>query len=1155
MPKLFAGLIANKILFIKYAALFMITVLLHCMALGQKPTGDFMKAIDSLVRINQLNHRSFENPHAPFERRVATSKQSKAGFNVPSLSRPAGIGSCIDTSSKVSLDKDSVHFYVAVSAKTNDGNVLLSGEYYNFWDTVSQSKGFLMKCDLYGNVIWAKLYDSTGHKLYHYINNYRLIELMDGSILMAGIAPDGESGNDDMILTRTDANGNIIWVKDYYSLAWGRGHGSADYFYIFELKQDRADGSVYISSSAWGEGVYVIKVNVSDGSIPWSNVYRLYTNGYGFQSSGGVAIRLNDLVAFSTVSPYNSTLVLMYRINKATGDTFNTRLLSLLDTPYYKKGFIRFQSMEQLVNGNIALAGPLYGYYQYQYDGIDPLYQVGVIELDANLDFAKGYVFRNNIENNFSNTRITVHADGSGLFNMLKTKSGYSADQYFVQFKNGIILKERKRQASNEGYPAENPTLQIANGGELLIQLVGDSITNSSRVLFTKLHLSDTSSDCLGYEINNTFVEPIHYGDPQPAFMDSTRHFVMQERNVRTLTATPLLMTAPKPACYQIANCDTLVLRASADTICPQLPFYITTRKNKACGSKVQFTYDTAAVQSFMPVNDSVYQVIFKRAWKGFIFGSVAGCNLHIDSVPVTVLVAPPVLNLGPDTVLCPGNQIILNARTGYAAYRWQNGSTDSLFTITQPGQYFVITTNACGDSFRDTVIVAPHPPIPFNIGADTSICQNQSIAIQAPAGFISYFWSGATVNNSSMQSITVAPQASGWYKVTAAQTPGCFASDSLYLTVKQIPVISIGNDTSLCAGQQLLLNAGTMFDSYAWSTGQQSSQIFVNQPGLYSVAATFNGCTAYDTLQVWAVNPLPVFNLGKDTTLCLGQTLSLSVMLPQATYQWNNQNSSSSFNIIQAGTYWLRVTQQGCSATDTIVVSYVNAPVFDLGKDTSLCQGQLILLNALSAGASYFWQDGSTASSFTVSSSGLYKVIASIGQCSTADSILVTFIPVPLFNLGSDKFLCTGQQVVLAPTLNTTARLRWQDGSIAATYTVTKAGTYSLQAINFCGVAIDTIRIIMGSCIIQMFSAFSPNGDGNNDVFRVKYPFAMPQFRMVVFNRYGEKIFETNNINEGWDGTWKSEPQPPGSYVWVINYTDSDKVQRKLQGTVIVLR
>ena len=87
------------------------------------------------------------------------------------------------------------------------------------------------------------------------------------------------------------------------------------------------------------------------------------------------------------------------------------------------------------------------------------------------------------------------------------------------------------------------------------------------------------------------------------------------------------------------------------------------------------------------------------------------------------------------------------------------------------------------------------------------------------------------------------------------------------------------------------------------------------------------------------------------------------------------------------------------------------------------------------------------------------------------------------------------------------------------------------------------------------MPDGFTPNGDGLNDIFRVKYPFAVSGFRMQVYNSWGEKVFESSNINIGWDGTWKGEPSVAGIYVWVIRFTDASNKLQQLKGTVTLIR
>src|ERR1043165_436482 len=94
---------------------------------------------------------------------------------------------------------------------------------------------------------------------------------------------------------------------------------------------------------------------------------------------------------------------------------------------------------------------------------------------------------------------------------------------------------------------------------------------------------------------------------------------------------------------------------------------------------------------------------------------------------------------------------------------------------------------------------------------------------------------------------------------------------------------------------------------------------------------------------------------------------------------------------------------------------------------------------------------------------------------------------------------------------LNTPVDYTWQDGSHTPFYTITAAGIYSLTALNECGAFTDSVTITMGICDITMPSAFTPNRDGLNDVFRVKYPFPVKQFNFNIYNRWGQKILKLN--------------------------------------------
>ena len=198
---------------------------------------------------------------------------------------------------------------------------------------------------------------------------------------------------------------------------------------------------------------------------------------------------------------------------------------------------------------------------------------------------------------------------------------------------------------------------------------------------------------------------------------------------------------------------------------------------------------------------------------------------------------------------------------------------------------------------------------------------------ITAPPGFIHYQWTSYNIVADTDQIVKVFPAMSFMYKVVAEKTPGCFATDSIYVTVNNVPSVHLGNDTSFCANQSVTLDAGSGFDSYEWNTGDSTEKIVVNHPGTFVVISTLNGCFADDTIKVLNVYPLPSFSLGKDTVLCEGKQLQYNFNLPQATYMWRNGSTLNTATINAPGTYWLKVTQMGCINMDTISVKYNPSP------------------------------------------------------------------------------------------------------------------------------------------------------------------------------------------------------------------------------------
>ncbi len=305
-------------------------------------------------------------------------------------------------------------------------------------------------------------------------------------------------------------------------------------------------------------------------------------------------------------------------------------------------------------------------------------------------------------------------------------------------------------------------------------------------------------------------------------------------------------------------------------------------------------------------------------------------------------------------------------------------------------------------------------------------------------------------------------------------------------------------------------------------------------------------------------------FNFGKDTSFCTGDTLTLNATVTgTATYLWNTGATTPAIKVFQPNIYWCQVTRSGCTYRDDILISEKLLPVINFASDTTLCEGNTLLLDATNINATYQWQDNTANPTYFVTAAGTYFVAVTKAGCSVKDkagcivkdTIAIAYNLKPKFTLGTDSRLCLGTTLTLDPKITGVSYL-WQDGSTTPTYKVTQPGLYSLTATNNCGATTDYITIGDGVCSLYVPNSFTPNGDTKNDLFKAGYGDNVTEYQLKVFNRYGQIIFATTDKNKGWDGTYKGTAQPYGSYVWVIQYkTVVNNTWERLQGVVLLIR
>lgn len=298
--------------------------------------------------------------------------------------------------------------------------------------------------------------------------------------------------------------------------------------------------------------------------------------------------------------------------------------------------------------------------------------------------------------------------------------------------------------------------------------------------------------------------------------------------------------------------------------------------------------------------------------------------------------------------------------------------------------------------------------------------------------------------------------------------------------------------------------------------------------------------------------------NLGPDTTLCgRKSTYRLNATTPGATeYRWQDGSVLPTFVVQKPGKYWVTVTTPCKILRDTITVDY--ALDFSLGADTTLCNGQTLTLNAPADAPNARWQDGSGQRSYVVRQTGSYSLRVTQANCVAADTVQVNFIKPPQLELGPDKSLCGAQSYTLSPSFSE-GKFAWQDAFAQPERVVNTSGVYRATVRNDCAVVSDSVSIDYEGCecVIYAPDAFTPNADGQNDLFR---PFGCGDIlvqSLTIFDRWGEVIFRTSTEPFQWDGFYKGSICPAGVYSWHIDYLlrRRDKLSRKqLNGSLLLL-
>lgn len=367
-----------------------------------------------------------------------------------------------------------------------------------------------------------------------------------------------------------------------------------------------------------------------------------------------------------------------------------------------------------------------------------------------------------------------------------------------------------------------------------------------------------------------------------------------------------------------------------------------------------------------------------------------------------------------------------------------------------------------------------PNCDIAITAPNDTTICSQATDLVLntsiTAAGSPVYTWSSPSGHlnlldnpNVANPTLTIPDDLTGTLSFQVIATEGeCSATDIVQVEVLAEPEAEIEGDIIFCLGQNSTLSLSQTFDTYFWSTGDQTPTIQINQPGDYRVTfVDSNGCTGEASITTTTfpeLSPVPF----RDTTICNGETIELTALPNFSNISWSTSETTTTIEVSEAREYILSaIDANGCAVEDTITVSHLPNPFPEISGDSVICQGNVVTLTAEAGFSSYLWSDNSTGLTYTTSTPELVRLtVVDQNGCTGTREIQVSEFSEALPIITGGTGFCLGESLTLDAGGGYDV-YTWSNQADTQTIEVTTAGIYSVTVTNAQGCSGDTTIVI----------------------------------------------------------------------------------------------
>ena len=502
-------------------------------------------------------------------------------------------------------------------------------------------------------------------------------------------------------------------------------------------------------------------------------------------------------------------------------------------------------------------------------------------------------------------------------------------------------------------------------------------------------------------------------------------------------------------------------------------------------------------------------------------------------------------------------NAFFANQSSGAIRYHWDFGvsginsdtsnKTSPTYSYSKAGTYkvtLIAINTVCIDTFDYIITIKDN--IKVNLGRDTIFCQSASLKLDAGNAGSLFGW------NSGQTTQTITVNKTGTYIATVISNP-CVAKDTISVIFDE-SVFNAGKDTIQCNKTFVPITffIPNIYKSYLWNNTTKSNSVNITKEGKYWVTITNqNNCKRTDTIEAIFVKP-PEINL-LDTAVCIGFKAAFDAKIPNYNYLWNTGETTKQISTSTPGAYWVNINNGLCYASDTAILSNFD-PDIEIGNDTSFCGPFHFKIKTNKPFKSYYWNNGSYSGETSYTIPGKIKVtIKSDEGCFESDSIMIINYPENISSIIGDTVACTSS--ILDLTASENVSYLWNTGDFGKTIKIQEGGIYNVIVTDTNG-CLDTVyhkvtknpNALPNAIFVP--NAFTPNGDELNELFPDnKFQDIKSYYNLLIFNRWGEKLFEANSPSENWDGIVNGAMSQAGAYIYTLNYIGCDNQRHSING------